>query len=52
MKQFWDETEAINKALDLATDDSLVVILPESVNRAIKLIKARGVIERRKPPKA
>ncbi len=46
-----DETEAINKALDLATDDSLVVILPESVSRAIKLIKARGVIEEENPPK-
>ena len=46
-----DETEAINKGLDLATDDSLVVILPESVSRAIKLIKARGVIEEEAPPK-
>ncbi|MCJ8279912.1 MAG: cyanophycin synthetase, partial [Rivularia sp. ALOHA_DT_140] len=45
-----DETEAINKALDLATDDSLVVILPESVSRAIELIKARGVIEEENPP--
>ncbi|WP_028082794.1 cyanophycin synthetase [Dolichospermum circinale] len=40
-----DETQAINKALDMATDGSLVVILPESVNRAIKLIKLRGVID-------
>jgi len=46
-----DESEAINKALDLATDDSLVVILPESVSRAIKLIKARGVIEEENPIK-
>ena len=46
-----DETEAINKALDLAPDDSLVVILPETVNRAIKLIKARGVIEEEIEPK-
>ena len=46
-----DETEAINKGLDLATDDSLVVIFPESVSRAIKLIKARGVIEEEAPPK-
>ncbi|MDY6901359.1 MAG: cyanophycin synthetase, partial [Cyanobacteriota bacterium] len=46
-----DETDAINKGLDLATDDSLVVILPESVTRAIKLIKARGVIEEETPPK-
>jgi cyanophycin synthetase len=40
-----DETKAINKALDMAADGSLVVILPESVNRAIKLIKLRGVID-------
>jgi cyanophycin synthetase len=37
-----DETEAINAALDTAPDDSLVVILPESVTRAIGLIKARN----------
>ncbi|HSM83420.1 MAG TPA: hypothetical protein VLS96_17165, partial [Nodosilinea sp.] len=36
-----DETEAINTALDSAPDDSLVVILPESVTRAIDLIQAR-----------
>ncbi|PLZ39414.1 cyanophycin synthetase [Fischerella thermalis WC538] len=40
-----DETQAINKALDVAPENSLVVILPESVNRAIKLIKARGVVK-------
>lgn len=40
-----DETQAINKALDIAPENSLVVILPESVNRAIKLIKARGVVK-------
>jgi cyanophycin synthetase len=40
-----DETQAINKALDAAPDNSLVVILPESVSRAIKLIKARGVVK-------
>ncbi|MBW4666388.1 MAG: cyanophycin synthetase [Cyanomargarita calcarea GSE-NOS-MK-12-04C] len=40
-----DETAAINKALDVAPDNSLVVILPESVSRAIKLIKARGVVK-------
>lgn len=40
-----DETQAINKALDIAPENSLVVILPESVNRAIKLIKARGVLK-------
>ena len=36
-----DETEAIEWALDNAPDDGLVVILPESVSRAIALIKAR-----------
>ncbi|BAZ38521.1 cyanophycin synthetase [Calothrix sp. NIES-4101] len=40
-----DETQAINKALDSAPENSLVVILPESINRAIKLIKARGVVK-------
>lgn len=40
-----DETKAINKALDTAPDNSLVVILPESVNRAIKLIKLRGLVK-------
>ncbi|HLP88244.1 MAG TPA: cyanophycin synthetase [Nostocaceae cyanobacterium] len=40
-----DETTAINQALDMAPDGSLVVVLPESVSRAIKLIKLRGVIE-------
>ncbi|MDB9539024.1 cyanophycin synthetase [Anabaenopsis tanganyikae CS-531] len=39
-----DETTAINKALDMAPDNSLVVILPESVSRAIKLIKLRGLV--------
>ncbi|MFH7025854.1 MAG: cyanophycin synthetase [Heteroscytonema crispum UTEX LB 1556] len=39
-----DETQAVNKALDMAPDNSLVVILPESVSRAIKLIKARGLV--------
>ena len=33
---------AINTALDRAPDGSLVVILPESVSRAIALIKARN----------
>jgi cyanophycin synthetase len=37
-----DETEAINTALDTAVENSLVVILPESVSRAISLIKARN----------
>jgi len=40
-----DETEAINKGLDIASSGSLVVILPESVNRAIRLIEARGPIQ-------
>jgi len=39
-----DETEAINKALDSAPGGGLVVILPESVNRAISLIEARDPI--------
>jgi cyanophycin synthetase len=39
-----DETEAINKGLDIASDGSLVVILPESVTRAISLIEARNPI--------
>lgn len=38
------ETEAINLALDQATPGSLVVILPESVSRAISLIEARNPI--------
>lgn len=37
-----DETTAIEQALDAAPDDGLVVILPESVSRAIALIKARN----------
>ncbi|MBD2425497.1 cyanophycin synthetase [Phormidium sp. FACHB-1136] len=37
-----NETEAVNTALDAAPDDSLVVILPESVSRAIGLIQARN----------
>jgi cyanophycin synthetase len=36
-----DETTAINTALDAASLNGLVVILPESVNRAIALINAR-----------
>lgn len=36
-----NETEAINNALDTASPGSLVVILPESVSRAIRLIEAR-----------
>lgn len=44
-----DETEAINKALDTAPGGSLVVILPESVNRAISLIEVRGPISEEVP---
>ncbi|AKG22541.1 cyanophycin synthetase [Calothrix sp. 336/3] len=44
-----DESTAINKALDSAPDNSLVVILPESVSRAIQLIKARGVVKEEIP---
>ncbi len=39
-----DETTAINTTLDTASAGSLVVILPESVNRAISLIEARNPI--------
>ncbi|MBW4638812.1 MAG: cyanophycin synthetase [Gloeocapsa sp. UFS-A4-WI-NPMV-4B04] len=39
-----DETAAINQALENAPAGSLVVILPESVNRAISLIEARRPI--------
>ena len=39
-----DETEAINKTLDSAPSGCLVVILPESINRAISLIEARRPI--------
>ncbi|MCA1992638.1 MAG: cyanophycin synthetase, partial [Coleofasciculus sp. S288] len=38
------ETDAVNTALDRATPGSLVVILPETVSRAIKLIEARNPI--------
>jgi len=44
-----DETQAINKALDMAPEGSLVVILPESVSRAIQLIRSRGVQEEIQP---
>ena len=37
-----DETTAINTGLDTASNGSLVVILPESVSRAISLIEARS----------
>lgn len=37
-----DETEAINRALNQAQKDSLVVIFPEKVTLAIDLVKQRG----------
>jgi cyanophycin synthetase len=40
-----DETTAVNKALDEAPAGSLVVILPESVNKALSLIEARNPIK-------
>jgi cyanophycin synthetase len=36
------ETEAINTGLDRAASGGLVVILPETVTRAISLIEARN----------
>jgi cyanophycin synthetase len=40
-----DETTAISEALDNAEDGSLVVILPESVSRAIRLIRDRNPVD-------
>lgn len=40
-----DETTAIETALSTATPGSLVVILPESVTRAIKLIEGRNATQ-------
>lgn len=40
-----EETTAIQTALDTATPGSLVVILPESVTRAIGLIEARNAVQ-------
>ncbi|MDX2212517.1 MAG: cyanophycin synthetase [Oculatellaceae cyanobacterium bins.114] len=40
-----NETEAVNMALDGAPEGSLVVILPESVDRALSLINTRRPIE-------
>jgi cyanophycin synthetase len=37
-----DEVNAIEQTLDQAPEDSLIVILPEQVSRAIDLINARG----------
>lgn len=39
-----NETEAVNKTLDSAPAGSLVVILPETVSRAINLIEARSPV--------
>ena len=36
-----EETRAIDTALDMASRGSLVVVLPESVTRAIRLIESR-----------
>lgn len=46
-KTMLNETEAIEWALDNAPDNSLVVILPESVSRAISLIEAREPVSER-----
>ncbi|XGB40639.1 MAG: hypothetical protein LVT47_08595 [Cyanobacteria bacterium LVE1205-1] len=40
-----DEITAINRGLDMASDGSLVVILPESVSRAIQLIESRRPLQ-------
>ncbi|NET43571.1 cyanophycin synthetase [Okeania sp. SIO2B3] len=40
-----DETTAINTALDRASSGGLVVILPETVSRAISLIEARNPVQ-------
>lgn len=40
-----DETQAIKSALESATPGSLVVILPESVTRAIQIIEARNAVQ-------
>ena len=40
-----DETSAINTALERAPSESLVVILPESIGRAISLIEARKPVK-------
>jgi len=40
-----NETEAVNKTLDEAPDGSLVVILPESVKRAISFIDQRRPLQ-------
>lgn len=44
-----NETEAINTALDSAPSGGLVVILPETVSRAISLIKSRNPLQQPNP---
>ncbi|MCG9886402.1 MAG: cyanophycin synthetase [Cyanobacteria bacterium] len=44
-----DETKAITMALDGAPDGGLVVILPESVSRAIAMIEERGPVPQKQP---
>ncbi|MBD1866570.1 cyanophycin synthetase [Cyanobacteria bacterium FACHB-471] len=44
-----NETEAVNTALDSAPSGGLVVILPETVSRAISLIKARHPLQQPTP---
>ena len=39
-----NEADAVNSALDNAPEGSLVVVLPESVSRAISLISAKGPV--------
>lgn len=46
-----DETTAINKALDLAPNGSLVVILPETVSGAMRIIEARNPLQEVDVPK-
>ena len=43
------ETDAVNTALDQATSGGLVVILPETVSRAISLIEARNPLPEKIP---
>jgi cyanophycin synthetase len=40
-----DETEALNAGMDQISNRGLVVVFPESVNRAISVIKKRGALE-------
>jgi len=40
-----DEMTAVNQALDQVDDQGLVVVFPESVSRAIELIKTRNPVE-------